>query len=85
MVVAHRRRSNPDVGFLPADTPYVERSDRHEGRFDNGLLKAWGRVSAHWLSGYERGRLARFVLRVEAQEDRLGDLWPAGGNFRIRI
>ncbi len=69
-----RRRPMTDPGPLSTGTPYVEKADSRENRFDSALLHAWGRASPHLLSRLERKQLERFVQRVEDQENRLTGL-----------
>ena len=66
-MIAARRRHLIN-GSLPTRTPYAEQVERHDGWLDSALLAAWGRVSAHLLSRFERGRLDCLVQRVEDEE-----------------
>ncbi|MFY9699784.1 MAG: hypothetical protein WAK34_15955 [Rhodoplanes sp.] len=66
-MIAARRRHLID-GSLPTGTPYAEQVQRHDGWLDSALLAAWGRVSAHLMSRFERARLDRLVQRIEDEE-----------------
>lgn len=75
-MIAARRRHLID-GSLPTGTAYAEQVQRQDGWLDSALLTAWGRVSAHLMSRFERARLDRLVQRIEDEEKSVAALTDA--------